>query len=579
MKKKEQKKKSATLELNAIAKRNALRNNIIIASIVLFVLALFYKTINYDFVNWDDPDYVTGNLLIRDFSLQGFGKIFTTPIIGMYNPLPFIIYAIQYKIWGLDPKYFHLFNVLFHLISIITVFRFIYKLTKRYETATIVALLFAVHPMHISVVTWVSETKTSLFLIFYFLALSNYTTYITSNYKKKYLVYVGIFFLLSALSKPEAVTLAPMLFLLDYYLSRKMEWKIFIEKIPFFAIALFFGILTLLTHRAEGDSIFEVNHNYSLINNLLLSNYSIVFYINSLFYPKHLTTIYAYPDNSTYLPIQYYLSIPVIPIIIFLIYKSGKFRKELIFGVLFFVIAVSILIRIVPSGFFGMANWYSYLSYTGLFFIIGQFMVYNLDNEFAYSRKAKLYLLGVLSYFIIYCSWKTSRRIDVWQNSVTLFDDVIKKEPKLLMAYNQRAVAKASSGDYKGAIDDLSKTIEIDSNYAEGYNNRGAIKKDIKDYAGALIDVNKALRLNPKYSDAYNNRANIESDNGKYESALQDYDSALLYDPKLGQAYYNRALVRLNKQDTTGAVNDWKKAASLGIQQAGPCLATYCSSD
>src|SRR5205823_708637 len=131
-------------------------------------------------------------------------------------------------------------------LATVACFLFIYELTKRYETAAIVALLFAIHPMHVSIATWVSELKTSMYTIFYFLALVQYIKYVRNNQRVKYLIYTALFFLFSLLSKPSAVTLAPMLLLLDYYLSRKFDKKVFLEKIPFFTIALFFGVLTLL---------------------------------------------------------------------------------------------------------------------------------------------------------------------------------------------------------------------------------------------------------------------------------------------------------------------------------------------
>ncbi len=527
-------KKPIVKEIKAIVKPKSYQNYFIIILISLYTILLFSKSIKFEFVNYDDTYYVTENQLIKNFSLIGLKNIFTTPVLGMYNPLPFLVYAIEHKIWGLDPKIFHFFNILFHLIAAWMLYRFIFKLTGRYETAAIVSLLFAIHPMHVGVVTWVSQTKTSLYFIFYMLALTQYLKYIQESYRIKYLFYVCVFFILSALSKPSAVTLAPMLFLLDYYLSRKWDKRVFLEKIPVFLIAAFFGILTLLTHSETNDTIFNINHNYSLINNILISNYSVVFYINKLFFPLNLSAIYPYPENTALLPFKYYFSIIVIPLIIFLIYKSGIFRKEMVFGILFFTISISVLIRFVPSGFFSVANRYSYMSYTGLFFIIAQYFTYLLDNKFAHTFLLKKYLFSAFIVFIIFISYRTTIRVSKWQNSITLFDDIIKKSQRVPIAYNNRALAKLQKGDHEGAFEDFSMALKLDTAYTEAYVNRG------------LINYNK----------------------GKYDEALHDYNKSLKLNPNLGAAYYNRALVKMKKEDRTGTMEDLRIADSLEIGQA-----------
>ncbi|MDP1726472.1 MAG: tetratricopeptide repeat protein [Bacteroidota bacterium] len=532
--KNKQHRKKPENQVKPVAQPKRYQNYIIIAIISLYTILLFSKSINFEFVNYDDTYYVLENQLIKDFSFQGLKNIFTTPVLGMYNPLPFLVYAIEHKLWGLDPKMFHFFNILFHLAGAVVLYLFIYKLTGRYETAAIVSLLFAVHPMHVGVVTWVSQTKTSLYFIFYMLALIQYLKYVREGFQIRHLFYVSLYFVLSALSKPSAVTLAPMLFLLDYYLSRKLNIRLFIEKIPIFMIAAFFGFLTLWTHSETNDTIFNINHNYSLINNILISNYSIVFYINKLFIPLNLSAIYPYPDNAALLPFKYYFSVLVIPLILVLIHKSGTFRKEMIFGILFFSISISVLIRFVPSGFFSVANRYSYMSYTGLFFIIAQYFTFLLDNKFAHAVQLNKYLFATFAIFVIFISYRTTIRVSKWQNSITLFDDVIKKSQRVPIAYNNRALAKLQKGDRDGAFDDFSMALKLDTAYTEAYVNRG------------LINYNK----------------------GKYDEALHDYNKSLKLNPKLGAAYFNRALVKMKKEDRIGTMEDLKMADSLDIAQA-----------
>lgn len=554
-----------------------LRNNIIIGILLLFTFIVFYKAISYKLVLWDDNSYIINNPLIKDLSLNGIKNIFSTPVIGMYNPLVFLLYGIIYKFWGVEPSAYHLFNILLHLIAITTVYHFIFKLTKRYETATIVALLFAIHPMHVEAVVWASETKTALYLIFYFLALTNYVKYYQENYKTKYLIFSFILFLFSVLSKPTAVTLAPMLFLLDYYLSRKINIKMFLEKIPFFLVSIFFGVLTLYTHIEASDSIFEVNSNYSMLNNILISNYSIAFYFNKLFFPLNLCTIYPYPENLSVLPLKYYLSVLIIPFVIFLIYKSGKFKKEMIFGILFFVIAISVLVRIVPSGFFKAANRYTYLSYIGFFFIIGQYITFVIDKKFTYSNKIKNALFTIFCFLIIFYTYQTTVRISIWKNSVTLFSDIIKKKPNLAIAYNNRGNAYMEIGDYSAALIDYNKALEIKTYYPEAYYNRGILKAGMGNYLEAIKDFSKAIELNKKYCDAYINRGNSKMMLLDYLGAITDYNTAIELNPDNPNSYANRGFAKNSIGDKNGACLDWKKAYNLGLKNMEEVIAKNCN--
>ncbi len=540
-----------------------MRNTVILGLIVVGTFFLFIQVRSFQFVNWDDNSYIQGNFLIRDISWVGLKNIFSTPVIGMYNPLPFVVYAIEYKFWGLDAGVYHLFNLIFHLLATIAAFMFIYELTKRYEAATIVALFFAIHPMHVSVVTWVSELKTSMEALFYFASLTCYIRYIRSSYQIKYLYYTGLLFLLALLSKPSAVTLAPMLCLLDYYLSRKIDRKLILEKIPFFAIALFFGILTIVTHVEAEDSIFESNNSYSLINNILVSNYSVVFYINKLFAPFNLCTIYPYPRNLPVMHFKYYFSMLIIPFIIWLLYRSKSFKKEMVFGLLYFIIAISVTLRIVPSGFFRASNVYTYMSYTGLFFIVAQFFIYIKDHRFQYAFKVKKYAMPLLVVIAVVYTWQSVIRIAIWENSITLFNDIIEKKPKLALAYNNRGLSKLDLGDVTGAMADLTKSIELDSNYAIARNNRGKILVDAKAYDAALKDLNMAIKLDTDYAEAYINRGNVMFNKQKYDEAMSDYNLAIRFNPNIEVAYKNRATIKSMRKNYADALKDLEKAIAL----------------
>jgi len=525
---------SMTKALNSGNRFLETRDYIILVLIVFFSAVLFGKVIHFEFVSFDDPDYVLLNPFIKGLSYENFTKIFTTPVIGMYNPVTFLVYAIEYELFGLSPKYFHLCNLLFHLIATIVLYVFSKRLTGRYESATIIALLFAVHPMHVSVVAWVSQTKTSLMFIFYILALLSYFKSELSENKGRYIFLTFMSFILAILSKPDAVTLPLILVLIDYYRSGTISFSILKSKWLYFLVSLFFGLLTLFTHAQAEDVIFEVSKEYSLFNSLLVGNYGIVFYIHKFFYPIDLVAINPYPEANPYLPLRYYLSAPVIPALLFIIYKAKNFRKEIIFGSLFFLITIFILVKFVPTGFFKSANRYSYLSYVGLSFIVAQFFVYILDNKFGYRPLLKKYFSILLAISFIFFSYRVTIRVNTWQSSMTLYNDVLKKRPNVPVALKNRGNIKLEKNDYKGALEDFERAYELDTSDVQAVNNIGS----------------------------------VYFVTGNMQEALNKFNYVIERLPKNGVAYYNRGLVKYNLNDLNGGLEDVRKAATLGLPQA-----------
>jgi tetratricopeptide (TPR) repeat protein len=546
-------------------------DKLFLSLLMLYVIILFSYTFKHQFINYDDPYYIVHNPLIKNLSWDGLKEIFTTPVLGMYNPLTFIVYAIEYEAWGLNPKGFHFVNLLCHLIASTASFYFAKKLSGRFGTAMIVAILFAIHPMHVSVVAWSSQTKTSLFVIFYFIGLIQYMDYLQSKRLKNYILTL-VCLLLALLSKPSAVTFAPMLLLIDYYQSRKWNWKMLLEKIPFFGLAFAMGLVNLLTHSGTDDSIFNINQDYSIWEYLLIGNYSLTFYFEKFIAPFQLSMVYPYPKPGSLFPINYYIGLGILPIIAFGIYKAGTFRKDLLFGLGFFIIAISIVLRILPAGDFGMGNRYSYLSYTGLFFVVAQFFmnIYEKKQQVTASTRNKIMIAG--SIILLVFSGLTIEYVKVWENSITVYNDVLKKHPHYEIGYNQRALALVEKGDYTKAIQDLNKVIEINPNYLDAYLNRGEFKADLQDYDGAIKDFEKCLSIDSNESASLNNIGQVYLTKRQANIAIPYLDRAIKVNPKQKETLYNRGLAYADLGRIKEAFTDLNASKELGFAPAGDMI-------
>jgi tetratricopeptide (TPR) repeat protein len=507
-----------------------------------------------------------------------------------------LFYAVEYKIGGGNASLFHFSNILLHLLNTCLVFILIRKISpKNSIVALITAAFFAVHPMHVESVAWVSERKDVLYSFFFLVSLIMYTRYLASQ-KIKHLAYVLLFFVMSCLSKSAAVIVPLVMLLLDYYSGRKFSRKMIIEKLPFFIVSLVFGIVATLSQKG---AVQDLAPAMSVIEHISVVAFSFMNYLFKAVIPVNLSAIYPYPTElGSMLPVVYYLSILFIAAILFFVWYSRRWGKDIVFGFLFFIVTIILVLQIIPVGGTSMAERYTYIPYIGLFFIAGKLFEYFSEKINAENKKYSNYLLGLFLIGFIIFSIISFNRVKLWEDGDLLFSDVVKKYPEssisyrvrgdhymsyytkktdvndketralylnksisdfeksltfplndydrnrvnygLQIAYNNRAYEAYVSKDYEGALKDYSREIEMNPGDANAYYNRGSIKKELRDYAGAIADFNKVITIDPNYFKAYNNRGNTKALLKDYEGAIEDYTKAIELNPQYEDAIRNR---------------------------------------
>jgi len=565
------------IKQNNISKKNSFSSKyLLLTGIVVLTIFVFSTAVNNDFINWDDEVYVTANNYIKDFSLNGITKIFSS---YSKDELPMTLFslAIDYKLWGLTPKPFHVVNIIFHLLNIILVFYLIILITKRKEAAIITALLFAIHPFRVESVTWVAERKDVLFTFFYLSSLISYVYYIQRDRKNSFIFISLILSILSLLSKFSAVTLPVILFLIDYYYGRKFTWKIILEKIPFFIMPVISGIIHYKS--ATGiELVSEITQKYSFVDTIFIANYTLSFYIIKFLFPFNLCALHPYPDKvSGLLPIEYYIAPLFIIFVVFVLYKIWKqslIKREVVFGFLFFLITIALVLQIIPfGGKVVVGERYTYLPYIGLSFIIGQLYCFITDNKFKNSYMLKKYALPILIVITLVFSIITFNRNKVYKDNFTFWSDVIDKYPDFYFGYFSYGNAKKYNKEFEEALIQYDKSIKLNPDFALAYNNRGLTKQDIKDYKGAVKDFETALKLKPNYDVAYYNCGLVKSDMQDYKSAIENYSKAIKINPDYLSAWYNRGNAKCMVSDYKGAIFDYTKSIELD----GTTANFYCN--
>lgn len=537
--------------------------------LILTTFVVYANALSNLFVDWDDIEYIKDNPYINFTSLKEIANIFTSSYYYNYHPLTTLSWAIEFKLFGLNPFYYHLDNVLLHLMNVVLVLYFVRKLSKRFEISIIIAALFALHPMHVESVSWISERKDLLYALFYLCSMISYLSYVQSESKKKHWWLALFFFILSLLSKSMAITLPAILLLLDYYLKRPFSWKIILEKIPFAILSVLFVGITLYSQFYQYGDVAKVNEVvvFNIFDKVLLAIYGIVFYIFHLVLPINLSALHPYPTKiNTYLPTIYYLAPFILSLFILLVVKIKNHKRELIFGLLFFLFSISIVLQLIPVGHAVVAERYTYIPYLGLLFIMGSFYQHYIDNNIKKTGKRSSIARTTIFIILILFSILSFNRNAVWKNTKTLFTDVAIKYPNDYFSYFALGNFEASENNLNKATTYYEKSIALNSHNATLFNNYALIKYKTNENNAAILNFNKAILMNNKYFEAYINRGNAYLSIKQYNKAIADFTFVINHQQKgtdKYEAYYNRALAYYNLNDFKNSLINCDSAISI----------------
>ena len=302
--------------------------------IAIITLIVMFPSFYTGFINFDDLQYVTQNSYIRNLNSENLRAILLTDVngTGNWHPLTMLSLALDYMFSGSNPKGYHLTNILLHILNTLLVFRFTFMVCKRLKIkeylllSVTASLLFGVHPMHVESVAWVSGRKDLLYTCFYLVSLLFYLEY-TVKPKRYYYFLSMLFFILSLLSKAMAVTLPVVLILVDHMSDRRQkDRKVILEKIPFFTLAIIFGIVAVFTQKSGGAT--EIIRN-RFFDQVVFASYGFTEYILKLIWPFHLSPYYPYPERiHGAIPLPIYLSLISILILIYLLYYFVRRQKK-----------------------------------------------------------------------------------------------------------------------------------------------------------------------------------------------------------------------------------------------------------
>ena len=522
-----------------------------LSAILLISLIVYIPVFTSGFV-WDDISYIENNHLVRSFNLQG---IFSQYVMGNYHPFTVLMLAMEYQLFGLNASGYHIINLLFHLANVLLVYHFILLIANQRNVALIAAALFGLHPLHTESVAWISEIKDLLYTFFFLLASIYYLKYLRKGEPKFYRITL-LFFLCSLLSKAMAASFPVVMVLIDYIMNKKMDMKIWIRKIPFFLLAIVFGVIAIFAQQSS-EAIQDIS-SYSIWQRILFACYGYISYLWKMILPINQSAFYPYPIQSGESPGAVYYIFPVLVFaMVILAFYSLRLTKKIIFGLGYFTITVVLVLQLLPVGQAVMADRYTYIPSIGIVYLAAEGIYW------LWTKKGKVPAFGLLSLFVIFFTVLTYTRNRVWKNGITLWTDVINKFPNVATDYDNRGGIYLGEKKFGPALVDLNKALQLSPRDAEALTNRAVLLSNKNKNEEALIDLNKAIELNPDYAYALSNRGIVLMELNRYAEALSDLNKAIALRPTYAEAYYNRGLLYMDEKKNELAVKDYDMALKL----------------
>lgn len=512
--------------------RKWLKNNWkALAFLTLFVFAVYLNSLGNDFVS-DDI-----GAIVENKNLESFSYVSSKPL-AFIQPL---IYFITYKIAGLNPAPYRVTNILFHIGSSWTIY-FLIGLFFSPPLPFITAATFAVHPILVEPVTWISGNPYSGSTFFIFLS---FLTYLLSKAKKKkklYFLSLVCFFL--ALSFSEKVVVFPLI-LLFYELCSGQLRKDWPKLIPFWAIS---GFLTLRLFGLLGARITSLETTYyqerGIQNPLIQIPIAITSYLELIFWPKNLT---LYHSELTFSRLEYFFRLGIFVLLLATMGYFFKKDRRLFFWLSFFFI--SLLPTLTPLGIsWIVAERYVYLGSLGIF-VLTAWIIQKIGEIFSNKKLA----YGLLAIILLALSVRTIFRNADWKNQDTLWLATAKTSPSSPQNHNNLGDLYNRRGDWEKAVEEFEKAIELKPNYGDAYHNLANTYHQVKQDDLAIENYQKALSLNPSLWQSHQNLASLYFNQKQFDLAKQNLEAAIEIAPQNLNLHLNLVLIHLRQGEKNKA--------------------------
>lgn len=496
-------------------------------SVVFAAILSFHGVLNNGFVFFDDDKAILYNAALQAPSLATF---FSGQNLGMYAPLTWMAYWLGTSISGQEAWGHHLIALVLHALSALLVWRFLRQMTGQAYTALFAALIFAAHPIQTEAVAWAAAMSTVLFAFFYLVALNGFVAYRTKDSARG--IWYGLsllFFALSCLSKSAAVTLPLVLIALDWCCFNRPWRQMWVDKLPFLAISLGFGLYTFSTRAQEGHDIATSSAVFSALDRLWMVTHTIWFYPVKMLWPFGYSIAYPFVKTSGTWPLAYYLALPALMLAGGLIWYFRRHDRLVLMGLALYLLPLSVMLPFQTVGTFELrSDRYAYLSIIGVALLLAE-VVRRLKDPIKTGI-----LVGVSALLMLLSVQQTA----VWKDGIRLFEHCVDKTPDAALCQCNLAYNELITLQFDRAITHYSNTLRLDSTYIEAYNGRGQAYLMLQKFPAALSDFNNAIRYGLSSPKLFMNRGKCLYFTDQFAEAVPAFNRSLELEPNAPESWF-----------------------------------------
>ncbi|HPL66811.1 MAG TPA: tetratricopeptide repeat protein [Smithellaceae bacterium] len=541
------------------------------------VLSVYWQVQNFEFLNFDDHAYVSGRPeVLSGLTIDNIAWSFSTTEAGFWHPMTWLSLMLDYELYGLNAGGYHWTNLLLHLASTLLLFSFFLKTTGALWKSGLVAVLFALHPLHIESVAWIAERKDVLSGFFGMLTMVTYTYYLGRPCLNRYFSVLFVF-LLGLMSKPMLVTLPFVLLLLDFWPLKRLNFdnehdgrhysvskkikKIGLEKVPLLALSLIFSLLTYMAERDVG-ALSETGA-LPMIDRLINALVAYVVYLYKMIYPFDLAIFYPHPVAwPLWKGLLCSLLLVMITVMVFIHLKK---RPYLFVGWFWYIGTLIPVIGLVQVGAHAFADRYTYIPLIGIFVVC----VWGIADLAMHWQLRKESIIIVASLYILFIASVTHVQLGYWQTNEKLFRHAIEVTDNNFIAHGSLALALVANKQYDEANDHFKEALRIRPDYAPTYQFWGLsmLRQGKRDEAIQLFY--RALEINPDFLEVRYRLIEILPEAKRFSETADQFRAILNKKPEDCPTRSKYAIMLVNNGQSKEAMVEFKKVVQLCPTYAG----------
>jgi len=530
-------------------------------AIVLVCTFLYIGSLNYPFVNWDDYNLITFNRHITELNWSNIRDIFSPGVVGAYQPIRTLSYAMDYRIWGLNSLGYHISNFILYLLTCILTYFFILYFLRDHWLALCGGLFFAVHPLHVEAVTWLSARKETLSGVFF---LASFLFYARSTKSGVKFYWASILcFVLALLSKPTVVILPGLIVLYDLCFVIKGDLRNLLRRIKFYLpyVALSGGLTYITILLSSRAGVLKGFHGGTVYSQILTSLTVFVKNIRLMVMPTNLSPRYTDYYYDSLRNIEALLAVMCVAMLIYVAWEMWRRSKLVFFAMLWYPVTILPVSNLVPISTL-MADRYLFLPSIGiaLLFAIIVGKLVTAARTVRFGRFLRPAVLAACLLLLSFYSAQTVQRNGIWKDSESLWSDAVRQDSTNVLAYFALGNVKMEAGKAEEAIEHYRTAISLAPNFSTVHAVLANAYLLTEEIDRAIFHYKEALRRGSEEDLAiYANLGMAFESKGLFDQAIEQYETALGVDSTYamarlglamsysGNAQYDRAIDAYNE--------------------------------